>query len=229
MAVSRCPACRARCHLGGTGLGASTTYRYRVRATNAAGDSAYSDTSSAATSSVSLLADDFNDGNANGWARTASPLSVGAYQGHDFALIKTGTSDQTDTVGPSAWTDYSVTSAVNLSNLNGSAGVLARYTDNNNYYELRIGNGGSNWRLIKRAGGTNTTLANGTLPTTYTANSWVSLRLTVVGNQISAFFAADNLNFVQLGTTKTDNAHAAGMAGVRRWEATGAFDDFVVA
>ena len=212
-----------------TGLTASTTYHYRVRANNSAGDSAYSNTSNATTQAGSLLADDFNDGNANGWSKTTSPWSVGSYQSRAFALIKTGIGDQTNVVGSSAWTDYSVTSAVNLSNLSGSVGVLARYTNDNNYYELRIGNGGSNWRLIKRVNGTNTTIANGTLPTAYTVNSWVSLRLTVVGNQISAFYAADNVNFVQLGTTNTDNAHSAGQAGLRSAGNTGAFDDFVVA
>lgn len=137
-------------------------------------------------------------------------------------------SDRVSLAGSTSWTDYSVSAWVNLSNLNGGAGVIGRVQDSTHYYHLAIlrdAGGQPAWVLRKRDGSSWTTLASGSLA--YTAGSWVRLRLTMSGSTIRAESSADGTTFTQLGTA-TDTGYTSGRIGLRSWTATAYFDEVVV-
>jgi hypothetical protein len=139
-----------------------------------------------------------------------------------------GFGERVSVAGSTTWTDYAVAAWIDLATLSGGAGVLGRVGDSTHYYQLSVErdpSGQPAWSLQKRDGSTWTTLGTGSL--TYTAGTWVRLRLTMTGTTLRAEASADGTAFTLLGTA-TDGRYAAGRIGLRSWGATGYFDEVLV-
>jgi PA14 domain len=181
-----------------------------------------------ASGGAALFEDGFDTGLAN-WTPTSgtwtAPTSV---DGRGSAYVSKGTAPERQSfAGDPSWTDYSISAWVNLSNL-GAVAILGRVTDATHYYDLTIqrnSNGVPAWVLMKRDGNVWTTLASGAL--TYTAGSWVRLRLTMSGSSLTAEFSRDGTTFSLLGAA-TDTEYAAGKIGLRSSGSTASFDEVMV-
>jgi hypothetical protein len=123
-----------------TGLAAGTTYYYRLRATNAAGDSASSNEASATTPAVAAL---MTVSPAGGWAATGSAGGPFAPSSQAYTVTNTGTAamvwaarKQAGWVGVSpaggtlaAGASATVTVSINAAEANVLPGAAAPYTD----------------------------------------------------------------------------------------------------
>lgn len=98
-------------------------------------------------------------------------------------------------------------------------GVMARYVDDGNYYYLKVGAAGEA-SIRKLVNGAIFELAK--VPFPVSANTWYTLRLEVVGNQIRAYV---NDRFLM---EATDSSHATGKYGLVTYKAAATFDDFDV-
>ncbi len=176
-----------------------------------------------------LFADSFDTGLGR-WTVANGRWNAQAGQaGRETVYASTGASlEETSLAGTSSWTNYAVSAWVNLSNLGGGLSLLGRVQDATHFYQLEIkrdGSGSPGWFLIKRDGNTWTTLANGSL--SYTAGSWLRLRLTMTGNSLTAESSTDGSTYSQLGKA-TDSRYSAGRIGLRAWYAPAYFDDVCV-
>jgi hypothetical protein len=95
-------------------------------------------------------------------------------------------------------------------------GVMARYTDDGNYYYLKVGAAGEA-SIRKLVNGAIFELARAPFP--ISANTWYTLRLEVVGDQLRAYL---NDRFVM---EATDSSHATGKYGLVTYRAAATFDD----
>ena len=93
---------------------------------------------------------------------------------------------------------------------------MARYTDDGNYYYLKVGAAGEA-SIRKLVNGTIFELARA--PFAVSANSWYTLRLEVVDNQLRAYI---NDRFLM---EATDTSHATGKYGLVTYRAAATFDD----
>jgi endoglucanase len=170
-----------------------------------------------------LFMDDFNDGNANGWITSSGTWTVENSQYHGRA----GSGQSLSVTGSTYWTDYTLEAKVNVTNnVNGNkdAGLVFRYTDENNYYVLLLKNNdrsGRKMELVKVQNGLKTTLdhANPSIA----ADTFYTYKIIVNGDSIEVY--KDNI----LELSAIDNAHSSGMIGARVYANTKAiFDDIVV-
>lgn len=84
---------------------------------------------------ATLFSDDFNDGDANGWATTNGSWSVIQDNGNYVYTQSDTGSEGRATAGTQSWTNYSVTADVKVMNFNANRIIVAgRYKDGNNYY-----------------------------------------------------------------------------------------------
>jgi hypothetical protein len=95
-------------------------------------------------------------------------------------------------------------------------GVMARYTDDGNYYYVKVGAAGTA-SIRKLVNGAIFELANAPFPVS--ANTWYTVRLEVVGAQLRAHI---NDRFLM---EATDTSHAAGKYGLVTYRAAATFDD----
>ena len=178
---------------------------------------ALASTASAAT----LLSDDFQDGNANGWTTSGGSWSVVT----DGTLVyrQSGTTgDARARVGSSSWTNYTVSVRVKPLSFNGTnrfVSVLARAQSDTSYYYLAL-RSNNTVELKKLVNGTATTFA--TAGVTVTIGTWYTLTLEVTGTTLRGT--------VNGGTvlTANDSQYAAGSAGVNTFNATASYDDVLV-
>jgi hypothetical protein len=97
-------------------------------------------------------------------------------------------------------------------------GIAARYVDDNNYYYLTVRNSNT-VSLRKLTNGAITTLGTATL--TVTPNTWYTLRLDAVGNELRAF-----VNGTQI-LQATDTSHASGQGGLLTYKAAAEYVDYL--
>jgi hypothetical protein len=95
-------------------------------------------------------------------------------------------------------------------------GVMARYTDDGNYYYVKVGAAGVA-SIRKLVNGTIFELANAPFPVS--ANTWYTVRLEVVGAQLRAYI---NDRFLM---EATDTSHATGKYGLATYRTAATFDD----
>lgn len=136
-------------------------------------------------SAATLLADDFEDGSADGWTRSGGSWSV--VTDGSRAYRQSGTSSDARALVGGAWTDQAVQVRVKPGAYNGSGrhvAVLARARSTGEYYYLALTNTGS-VVLGRRSGGGFTTLASAAAaaPT----GSWHTLRLEAFGTTLRGF------------------------------------------
>lgn len=139
---------------------------------------------------------------ASGGVARASALA----SGQAIATVDTGTAD--------------VLATVNLTHVGGTASVIVRYTDSDNY--VRAVHTGTNAQLIKRVGGVETTLINSAA--TYVAGA--ELRISCQGTAFRLFY---NNNLIGSEQTISDAGLASGTRqGLRTTDTGNTFDDFRV-
>lgn len=201
-----------------TGLSASTTYSYTVKAYDTAGNlSAVSNTASAATNSapVTVFSDNFESGNLNDWTVVNGTWS-NVLDGTNHVLKKTTTAEGIIVAGDN-WSDIAYTGYVSVPQLSTNAGLIFRYTDINNFYHFRIYNG--NVELYKKVGGTMTKVASA--PYSAALNQWHILKVIAIGNQIKGY--VDNV--LQIDWTNSITELASGKIGFRSASPLAIFDD----
>src|SRR5262247_534310 len=168
-----------------------------------------------------LFSDNFQDGNADGWARSSGTWSI--VTDGTLAYRQSGTSaDSNSRAGSPSWTNISVQARVKPTAFNGAdryVGVTTRVVNSNHYYFLALQNG--NRLLIgKRAGSSPITLA--TKSFTFSTGTFVTLRLDANGSTLTGF-----VNGTQQ-LTASDSEFTAGIIGGATFFASASFDDFLV-
>jgi hypothetical protein len=116
--------------------------------------------------------------------------------------------------------DQMVQTRARFSTVNGTDrwfGVTARYVDENNYYYLTL-RSSNKVSLRKLVNGVITDLGTATL--SVTPNTWYTLRLDTVGNEVRAL-----VNGTQLFQV-TDSSHASGQGGVLTYKAAAEYADY---
>ncbi|MGN9910792.1 pectate lyase family protein [Phytohabitans sp. LJ34] len=168
-----------------------------------------------------LLSDDFQDGNSNGWSKSGGTWSV--VTDGSLAYRQSGTSsDARSLAGATTWTDYSVQARVKPTGFgaaNRYAGLIARAQSSSNYYALVLTSSGG-VQLIKRAGGDPVVLGTGS--GAGGTGTWTTLMLAASGSQLYGYVNGN------LAVQATDSAFSAGRAGVAASYASVTVDDVVV-
>ncbi|MER7176993.1 glycoside hydrolase family 16 protein [Streptomyces mesophilus] len=105
----------------------------------------------------------FESGTAANWAPSGGTWSVVA-DGADRAYRNTGSGDVYSLYNATAthfprWRDTTLSATVSLASAGGGAGIVGRYTDADNYYYLRLIPETNAVTLVRKAGGSVTTLA----------------------------------------------------------------------
>lgn len=165
-----------------------------------------------------IFEDDFQDGNSVGWTlNNSSILSVAndpALASNKMLSVSSG-DEAIATIDSSPSSNYDYEAKVKKVTTGSFVGILARYTNTDNYYMFQLGDG--KYSLSKRVGATTTTLLD--YPATIAVGQWYTMRLVVDGSIIKAY--VDNKLIAQV----SDSSLATGKAGFRsRWEKSGIDD-----
>jgi len=161
-----------------------------------------------ATTSV----DEWSHSGSGQWSLSGSAYAQNSVAGEARAVIGGPTADQVvqARVRQIAWSSTGTAERW--------AGVLARYTNNANYYYLHLRSGGT-VSLRKLVNGAITTLASA--PLAVSLNTQYALRLEVVGNQLRGYVNGNLL------LQATDSSHAAGISGLMTNKSATQFDDYI--
>jgi len=181
---------------------------------------------SIALGSTSLFSDSFSSGTSN-WTADSGKWAACAYPGsNSAAYCASDASQNASLAGTSSWTDYSVTTKLQLQNMSGDrrgADVVARAQDGQHFYELELATeaSGPQWAIWKDDNNNWSRLTGGPLNVAAGKDYW--LQFTVVGSKLAAGFSTDGTSFAQLGSTD-DPRFTTGKIGLRTWGgATAAF------
>lgn len=168
-----------------------------------------------------LLSDNFEDGNLDGWTRSGGSWSAGT-DGTRVASQTSTSSDARALAGQAGWTNYAVQARVKALSFNGSdrfVAVLARAQSSTSYYYLTL-RSSNTVQLKKLSGGSSTTLS--TASVTVTTGTWYTLRIEVDGSTVRGF-----VNGGQVGSA-TDTQFGAGRPGLATFNTSAVFDDVLV-
>jgi hypothetical protein len=176
-----------------------STYCYRVRAFNSAGNSAYS-----------------NAGCATGPETPTS--STGSSTGSTTTSPPTGSSGTIARLS-SRWSDYRVSMKIRSAD-NDAIGVMFRYEDNENYYRFSWAAQGKFRRLEKRVGGDFTILAHDGV--TFTTGQTYVLQIVAQGSSLRVLIDGKTIFSV------IDTSLAKGTIALYSFNNTGSFFDDVL-
>ncbi|HEY0826809.1 MAG TPA: BNR-4 repeat-containing protein [Bacilli bacterium] len=167
-----------------------------------------------------LLFDDFEDGDACGWTAVNGTWGVVTDVSKLYKQTATGGEGLTY-AGIGTWTDYTAQADLKLYDnvTNAASGILARYTDSNNYYMLRLHNSGK-VQLYKKVAGTFTLLTEATQ--TVSSGSTYTLKLVLSGSTLTGY-----VNGTQK-VSASDSSLASGKIGVRTYKQTVGVDNVSV-
>ncbi|KQO18474.1 immunoglobulin-like domain-containing protein [Paenibacillus sp. Leaf72] len=172
----------------------------------------------AAVANEPLFTDDFQDGDLQGWTVNNSSIIKAAADpasASNQVLYVSAGDEAIASVNQDIGSDYVYEAKVKKVAAGAFPGILARYSDVNNFYMFQLGD--NRFSLSKRVGGTTTTL--GEYPITINVNQWYTMRIIVEGSKMKAY-VDDKLIF-----NVTDTSLTSGKAGFRsRWEKS-ALDD----
>jgi pectate lyase len=180
-----------------------------------------------------VFCDDFEDGNATGWATTGGSWSVISDQSYVYAG---GSGSYNATAGP-GWGDQTVEARMKILQFGGSgssyrAGVVARNAQGSNFYTLSLDAAGD-LRLLRGssspsgASGTCDAAPSGVSPVT---NTWVKLKVAVSGSGSSVRIRSWMNDGMVHDCTTTSSTIPTGNAGVMSYGSStrAEFDDFRV-
>jgi pectate lyase len=167
---------------------------------------------------ATLFADDFSDGNADGWTRSGGSWSVvsGAYQ-----QTSTG-ADAKAQAGSITWTAQTVSATVRpvaFGNTTRSAGIVARAQNMTNFYSLVLVGGGS-VQLRRTSGGGVATLASA--PLVVSTGTTYTLTLSASGSSLTGAVNGSAL------VSATDSTFSSGRVGLVASFASVVFDTVLV-
>lgn len=156
---------------------------------------------------------DWTHTGAGQWTHANGALVQNSVAGEARALIGTPTDDQSVAfrVRPTAF-------AATTNGQERWVGLIARYSDDRNYYYLTL-RSGNFLSLRKLVNGVITPIRD--VPVNVAVGTRYALRLDVTGNSLRAYLNGNLL------IQETDSTHAAGRTGAMTWKAAAEFDDYV--
>lgn len=172
------------------------------------------------------LADDFQDGNANGWAAVGTTSWAVINNGSSYVYEQDNmTGGAASYAGSTSWTDQTIEMAIQITDTLDStdrwAGPVARYTNDSNYYYMTLRENDTA-ELKKIQGGTVSVLDS--ISITFSHASVYDVKLEIIGETINGYI--DGVLVLEAqdpGTSVT-----AGKAGVRMFKAAVEVDDVLV-
>ncbi|MFK3985292.1 polysaccharide lyase family 1 protein [Micromonospora sp. NPDC050397] len=175
-----------------------------------------------AAQAATLFADNFNDGNADGWSKSGGDWSVvtdgtGAYQQGN-----SGSELARAFAGDTGWTSYRVQARVKPASFNGSnrlVGIASRSNSATRMYRLALINNGR--AELQAVNGSSITVI-GSAALSVSTGTWYTLRLEATGSTIRGF-----VNGTQIGSG-SNNAQTAGRIALVTTYASAVFDDVSV-
>jgi hypothetical protein len=171
--------------------------------------------------SLTSYSENFDSGKAANWTPGGGTWSVtGDTSDKVYGNTASGDVFSLYTATPThfpRWRSTTLSAAVKLSNAGGGAGIAARYTDPNNYYYLRLMPSNNGIELVKKQGGTVTTLARHN--TTITPGTTYQLTFQLNDTRLTA-----KLNGTQIMSV-TDRSLTSGKWGVKGYNQAFSVDD----
>ena len=131
-----------------------------------------------------LFSDDFEDGDSVGWTKSGGTWSVVSDGTKVLERTSSGSTESYATAGV-GWDDYTYQATVKLKTSGGSAGLIFRVTDTNNFYMFRINDNNDNYELYKKVNGTMTKVSSGAF--TVSLNQAYTFKVVVTGNNIKGY------------------------------------------
>jgi hypothetical protein len=211
---------------GAAGRGGTTGAAGRGGTTGSAG------TTGSGGAGTVLFMDDFEAGLSTKWDfGSATPPMLTMDGTKVLPLMETAGDQKLAAAGMSNWTNYSIEAKVKVLSFTGTSSsdgvaICARLTSVDSFYYLLLSGSSDTKALkIKINNGGNSSLSSSLDSSGFAVNTWVTLRLDVQGNTLTAY-----LNGTMKGTytaTGTDVLAAGGMALMVQ-RANVEFDDVVV-
>jgi pectate lyase len=170
---------------------------------------------------ATVFSDNFDDGDAAGWAKSGGSWSVVADGSPVYRQTSTSSTARS-LAGAGTAADSSVSVRVKPLAFNGTgryAAVAARAQNTTNFYYLALLNA-NRVELRRLAGGTSTTLAAASLPVV--TGTWYALRLDAAGTALRGYVDGT------LQVSATDGTFSAGAVGLATLNAGAEFDDVTV-
>jgi len=169
---------------------------------------------------ATLLTDDFEDGNRDGWSTSNGSWSVVVDGSKVLKQSSTGSEARAYT-GSSDWSDYTVEAKVKVLGVKDSssgAGVIVRYKDSGNFYALVLRN--SKIEIVKKANGSRSILAFKSF--TLNQDTWYNVKLEVNGSKLVGYVNGSQVLNV------SDSSIESGKAGLIADRCVAEFDNVVV-
>lgn len=176
-----------------------------------------------AEANTSLFSDDFEDGDTAGWNLQSgfSVYSDGGDNVLQYAYSAGSSTRKYATAGESTWTHYAVEMQMESSADSNNIGMFGRYSNDNNYYLLRLETANDMVTLIKKASGTSTILD--TQPVVLDLNTYYTLKLEMNNDQLTGYVDGAPL------VSATDAAHTSGKLAIGGYSKSSySIDDVVV-
>jgi len=173
-------------------------------------------------SAATLLSDNFEDGNADGWSKSGGDWSVVSDGSQALRQSKLDSELAREFAGSTSWTNYTVQARVKPLAFDGSAryvGIAARASGSTKFYRLALLN--TNRAELQAVNGSSVTVIGG-VSRTVSTGTWYTLRIDVSGTTIRGF--VDGAQFASGSNSLED----AGRVGLQTFHATASFDDVVV-
>jgi pectate lyase len=177
-----------------------------------------------------LFSDNFEAGTANAWTPNTSGdwsvVSDGSFAYRQGTVVN---ALRVASAGSAAWQNQSVEARMKVLAFGGTtasssyfAALFARYTDEDNHYNLALRSDGK-MSIRRKIAGANASIGSAITPgQLITAGSWYTVKLEVIGTTLNAY--VDGLLFDSV----TDSSFASGKAGLGSTNASVVFDDVVV-
>ena len=167
-----------------------------------------------------FFSDDFEDGDSSGWTPVDGTWSVVT----DGSKVLEQTSSGVTALsyaGDISWTDYTAVARVKANELPtySASGILARYTNADNNYWLRLHQSGM-IQLYKKVNGITTLLQEAAVPVS--SGTWYTLKLVLNGSNLTGY-----INDVRK-ISVTDNSLSYGCIGIKSFQQSFSVDDVVV-
>jgi pectate lyase len=169
-----------------------------------------------------LFSDDFESGNSNNWSVQSGydDWSIESENGN-YVYYSSSTSEGRTYAGDQSWSDYTVKAKIKVEDFNGSNRALlaGRYQDGNNYYAASL-TGNNKLEILRKAGGSTSTIASKTY--SLSTGQWYEVQLVMTGSTIQMFVDGE------LELEVNDNAISSGGIGLVGRKAKVKYDDVLV-
>ncbi|WPX07997.1 right-handed parallel beta-helix repeat-containing protein [Anaerocellum danielii] len=169
---------------------------------------------------ATLLTDDFEDGNRDGWSTSNGSWRVVVDGSKVLKQASTGSEARAYT-GSSDWSNYAVEAKVKVLNVKDSssgAGVIVRYKNSGNFYAVVLR--GSKIEIGKKLNSKWSTLTSKSF--TLNQNAWYNVKLEVSGNELIGYVNGSQV------LSASDSSIAIGKAGLIADRCVAEFDDVIV-